>query len=124
MVDLFPVLLVTTNASLKPPRYCCFMGCKVHAERFAGRTEELIETYARWVSNEKSDISSSDHVVDACKIVFRALNGLRSKKWMRVWKVPAHLYRVQIFPLHFMHFLHLLVDPSYFERGRQIQLDQ
>lgn len=41
-----------------------FLGCKIHADCFAARTDRLVEAYSGQVLNEKFDISGSDEVLD------------------------------------------------------------
>lgn len=59
----------TAKACLKHRRYRHFVACRVAAHCFAANTEGLFETYAGQISNEKSDVSGTDEVTNACKIV-------------------------------------------------------
>lgn len=121
--DSFSGKFTTAKAHLKLPQHRCFVGCKVGAECLAIRTEALVEKYARRVLNEKSDISCTGEIVDVCKIVVRALDGLRAIKRMISWKGPDGLHPVQMFPLHFTYFLaNLTVDQSSSEKKRNIPL--
>lgn len=63
-----------------PPSVVC---CKIEAEYFTASTAALAQTYTRPILNEKSDISGSDEMVDACKMAIRALGGLRARKRMK-----------------------------------------
>lgn len=82
--------------------------------------EALIGRYARQIFHEKSDTSGTERLVDACKIAVRALDGLQAKK-----RVTSCICSPQMFPSHAMHFLlNTIVDPSSFERGSQILLNQ
>lgn len=90
-----------------------FCGCKVDPNFFVESTEALAETYTRQVMNEKSDISGIDETMDACKIVVRALDGLRAGEPTKSWKVPTGPPLVQMHPSHITQFLlTILVDPS------------
>lgn len=47
----------------------------------------IVETYARKVLNEMSNILGTEDVVDVCKIVLQALDSLRTKKTDEIVKV-------------------------------------
>lgn len=82
VVDLFFATFRTVKKCLELLRNRHFVSCKVDAERFAASMEALVETNARQVWNEESDICDTDEVVDACMIVLQASDGFQARKWM------------------------------------------
>lgn len=57
------------KAYLEFQKQCLFVASEVDADCFATSTEVLVETYARLVLNERSDISGSDEVVDVYNVM-------------------------------------------------------
>lgn len=92
----------TAKGCFEPPRLHGIVGCKVDADSFGVDTEALFVPYARQVLNKKCNISDSDKVARASKIVGRVLDALQSMRQMKYWKVQAVLCRVRFFPLHIM----------------------
>lgn len=93
VADLFSDTLATSKPYLDLPGNYCFVGRKVDAEFFAACTEGYVEMYSRPVLNEKLESLNPDEVVDPCKIVARALEELRARKQMRLFKVPTGFSR-------------------------------
>lgn len=89
------------------------MGYKVGAECFEEGKEALVEMYARQIFYEKFDISGTDKMGDAYKIVVRALDGLQARKRMRLLEVPDGLYPMVMFSSHFLS--KMFMNPSILE---------
>lgn len=100
-VDLYSSTFATAKVCSEVPRHSRFMGCEVDAYCFAASTGTLFETYRKLVLSEKSDFFRK---VDVCKMVIGALDGLRTKKWMRYWKLPVSFCPLQTFRSHITHF--------------------
>lgn len=116
---------MTVKACLKLPRFCRFVGCKIDSKCLVASTEGLVETHARRILNEKSDISGTDVVADACRIAVQVLDGSGARKRMKLWKVPDRLCPRPMFPLHITHLLpNMFVDRSLFGKARRIPLNQ
>lgn len=83
VVDLFSVTFVTVNVSLELERHLRFVDCKVSAEwvcsKYAVTDREICEIGL----NKKWDISGCDEEVGSCRILFRALDGLKTRHWLR-----------------------------------------
>lgn len=76
---------------------------------------EPVETYARTVLSEESDVSGTDEVVDVCKILFGAMDVLQVEKQMISEQVPDGLCPVQMIPSHITDFVsNMFVDTSLF----------
>lgn len=118
VVHLFHDSLATVGEHQELPPHRRFTGCKDDAKYFAASTEELVETYAKKVLNKKSDMSGSDKVVNACKILFQALDRLQARKEMRSCKMLVGTCPVWSFPSHIRHFfLNMLWYPLCLEKG-------
>lgn len=74
--DIFSCTFATAKICLQLPWHRCFEGCEFALECFTASTEALVATNSSQVLNNESDISSTAQVMDACKIVVRALDGL------------------------------------------------
>lgn len=59
------------------------MGYTVDADWFASSTERLFKIYEKQVLNAKSDISGTDEVTDAGKIVAGALEDMGAENQIR-----------------------------------------
>lgn len=68
-VALFFGTFATSKACLELPRHSCFIGCEVDAECFSASTDERVKTHEKQFLKKRSDISRSDDVVGACKMV-------------------------------------------------------
>lgn len=118
-------MFTSAKAWLKFPRHSCFLSCEVDADYLAASTETLVETYAGQILNDKSTVSSSNEVVEACKMLIRALEWLRVRKKMRSWEDPAWLRGVQTIPSHITNLLsNMFSDPSFLDDRLQISLIQ
>lgn len=89
VVDHISHTSVTAEACLELPQLRRFVGCDVHVDYFAKRTEAPVKTHRGQVLNEKSYVSGSHAVVNMGKMFFRALKGLLEWKWITSCKVPA-----------------------------------
>lgn len=92
---------------------------------FAECMGALTETYAIQVLNSKSDMSGIGEVLNAYKIVVRALYRLGARKRVTTWKVHTGLCTLQVFPVHITHFLSdMFADLFSFKEGHQLLFHQ
>lgn len=125
VADLFSGTFATSKMCFDLPRSCCSVGRKAHVERFAAKTELVVEKCRRQVSEGKSIISDYGDLVDALKILDQNLDSLPAKKRISPWKEPTGLCSAQTFSLHLMHFLaNMFLDPSLSKKGRKIPFNQ
>lgn len=117
--------IATAKACMELPRHRSYVDCNVHAKCFAASVEALAEMYAKQVLIETSESFGSHMVVDACKIVFTAQDGLRARERMRSWRVPDEVCPVLMFQSLVTHFFSsVFVSPSLFGNVGQISLNQ
>lgn len=102
---LFTDRFATAKGCLPVFRHLGLMSCNAQAKYITSIAGLLAETYAKYVSNEKSDISGRGELLDARKIVVRKSNYLRAKKQTKSWKAPTGLFTVHIIALYITHFL-------------------
>lgn len=96
--------LATAKACAELPRHRTVMGYEVDVDCIAACTEAPVEMYARQVLNEKSNTPASDEVLDAWKIVVRALDWLQVTKQMKSWNVPACYYAIKMILFYIFSF--------------------
>lgn len=56
-----------------------------------------METYARQILNQKPDISRSEEVLDAWKILLHAIDCFKARKRVNTCKVPPEVYPFKYF---------------------------
>lgn len=57
-----------------------FFGCEIDKDLFKGTVQGLVKICVTHVLNSESDISVSNGVVDACKVVLRPIDVVRARK--------------------------------------------
>lgn len=77
--------------------------CNAETNYFSATMETLFETHVSDVLNEKSEISGTEEVVHAFRVVVWPLHDQRVGKWIRIWKTSAVLFVVQISLSRIMH---------------------
>lgn len=89
VVDLLFGTFASVRACLELPRYHRFVGCDVDADCTEASKEVLIYTYGRLLLDKKWNTSSTAAVVDACKMVDRALDVLLARKGMSLMEAAC-----------------------------------
>lgn len=125
VADLHSSTFTNAKVCLELLQHRSFVGYKIYSKCFAANAEALVETNRRQILIERSDISGTDQVADACEVLARALDGLQARKKIRPRKVYDVLCSVQLFPPRVTH---LLSDPFMehylLENDRQISLNK
>lgn len=91
VVDPLSCTFAAEKAYLEAPLHPRFKGCKGDSKCFAVRIEASVETCARQVLKQKSNILSTDNVVGAVMIGLQTLDGLQRRRRVESWKVPDGL---------------------------------
>lgn len=83
----------------------------------------LVEAYVGQDVNPELDMSGSEQLLDAWKMMIRGLHVIRSRKCVDTWDVPLGRSRDQAFPPHVVHFISNLFNEYILpERERQMLL--
>lgn len=123
VVDPFSGTFATACLELLRLRH--FVGCKVDVGCPAASTKALDKTYARQILGKKSDNLCKEKLVNVYRIVLRASNCSRARKWGGSWNVPVVLCSAPMFPWHITLFLsNMFVDGAMFEEPHQIEMNR
>lgn len=92
---------------------------------FPDALSSVVGVFARKFLNPLAVIKESEEVMDASKVFMEAIGGIKYRRKIDKWAVPAGFVRVQTFPVHITHFLaKLYKDGRLYERCRHIPLSQ
>lgn len=66
-----------------------FVSFEVDVECYEVLSNGLVETYAKQILKDKSSIKASDEVVDVCKLVVQAIDGVQSNLFLIIRSVAG-----------------------------------
>lgn len=104
VMDCSAGALATLRSCLQFLQYRRFVRFEKDSICFVKWLSSLMEVFARQALNTESDLVENELLVEICKVFFKSMEAISSRRRVDSWAVPAGLVPVQTFFMHIMHF--------------------
>lgn len=125
IVDPCAEMFATANDCMMLPNNCSFIGCTIDKVRFQTSMSSVVETLARQVLNDKSNITGSENIEAAALLYGDAMAMFATRRDWLFRESPTGVSQTQTFPLRILHSLsNWFRDASLFQAGCQFQMSR